>query len=242
MENNNNNNIDITSNKTIDNNENLDEDNSSSEKFWLSNPYVLFEQDKIFSLWPLESMSREAKVNAITRLILFITLGGMIIFRDLKIIVTSVITIVFLILTYYYLNRQNNLSILNKLKEGFSDESYYEANRDNFTTPETKNPTMSVLLPEINDNPDRLKAAPSYNRAVKKEINDSAKDIIKKNFNDNKIESKLFENLGDKQQFEQSMRQFYTPPNTQIPNNQGEFLNFCYGNLASCKDGDTNCY
>ena len=112
----NNNIIKDSSNNIIHNNKNLDEDNSSSEKFWLSNPYVLIEQDKIFSLWPLESMSREAKVNAITRLILFITLGGMIIFRDLKIIVTSVIFIFFIgnIGLFVYHNRKYDIMNNNK--------------------------------------------------------------------------------------------------------------------------------
>jgi hypothetical protein len=35
------------------------------------------------------------------------------------------------------------------------------------------------------------------------------------------------------------MRQFYTTPNTLVPNNQKDFAQFCYGNMASCKDGDT---
>jgi len=34
------------------------------------------------------------------------------------------------------------------------------------------------------------------------------------------------------------MRNFHTMPNTQIPNNQRSFAEFCYGNMASCKDGD----
>ena len=34
------------------------------------------------------------------------------------------------------------------------------------------------------------------------------------------------------------MRNFYAMPNTQIPNNQKDFAEFCYGNMPSCKDGD----
>jgi len=48
----------------------------------------------------------------------------------------------------------------------------------------------------------------------------------------------LFDDRGDKFEFEQSMRQFYTTANTRVPNNQFEFARFCYGNMASCKDGD----
>jgi hypothetical protein len=97
---------------------------------------------------------------------------------------------------------------------------------------------MNVLLPEINDNPQRLQAAPAYNKAVEKQINESTQNIVKKHFDDETIDKKLFKDLGDKFQFEQSMRQFYSTPNTLVPNNQKDFAQFCYGNMASCKDGD----
>ena len=97
---------------------------------------------------------------------------------------------------------------------------------------------MNVLLPEIYDNPQRLVAAPLYNKAVEKEFNESVQNIVKKNFNDDKIDEKLFKETGDKFEFEQSMRQFYTTANTMVPNSQKDFAQFCYGNMASCKDGD----
>jgi hypothetical protein len=35
-----------------------------------------------------------------------------------------------------------------------------------------------------------------------------------------------------------SMRQFYTNPSTTVPNKQGEFAEFCYGDMVSAKDGN----
>ena len=98
---------------------------------------------------------------------------------------------------------------------------------------------MNILLPEIQDNPNRLAAAPSYNNAVKKSINEETKDFIANNFENNEnIKNNLFDNEVDNFEFEQSMRQFYTTANSRVPNNQAEFARFCYGNMASCKDGD----
>ena len=37
--------------------------------------------------------------------------------------------------------------------------------------------------------------------------------------------------------FEHSMRNFYTNPNTEIPNSQNDFINWCYGNMPSRKEG-----
>ncbi len=42
-----------------------------------------------------------------------------------------------------------------------------------------------------------------------------------------KIDEKLFKETGDKFEFEQSMRQFYTTANTMVPNSQKDFAQFC---------------
>ena len=34
------------------------------------------------------------------------------------------------------------------------------------------------------------------------------------------------------------MRNFYSMPNTQIPNNQKAFAEFCVGDMTSCKEGN----
>lgn len=215
----------------------MNKDNTKEEhktKFWIYDPYVLLDKSKVFDLWPLESMTREEKLNAISRFVLYATILGVFLFRNLKLFLTGIITLVVLVGTYFILNNREN----SKLKEAFSDRKLYEKFKDNYTNPTSKNPIMNVLLPEIQDNPERLSAAPSYNKAVEEEINNSTKEIIKQNFNDESVEEKLFNDLGDKFQFEQSMRQFYSTANTRVANNQKEFAQFCYGNMASCKDGD----
>ena len=49
---------------------------------------------------------------------------------------------------------------------------------------------------------------------------------------------KLFASLDDHFEFEQSARQFYSNPSTTIPNDQGAFAEFCYGEMISCKEGN----
>ena len=84
--------------------------------------------------------------------------------------------------------------------------------------PNQNNPMMNVMLPEIQDNPNRKEAAPSYNKSVEKLINKNIQNVVKKNFNDEKIDERLFNDLGDKIQFESSMRQFFTNPNSASKN------------------------
>jgi hypothetical protein len=49
---------------------------------------------------------------------------------------------------------------------------------------------------------------------------------------------KLFSSLDDHFEFEQSARQFYSNPATTVPNDQGAFAAFCYGEMISCKEGN----
>jgi hypothetical protein len=43
-------------------------------QFWSNDPTILFNKDYVFELWPLTDMCYERKLNAITRLIIFITI------------------------------------------------------------------------------------------------------------------------------------------------------------------------
>ena len=221
-------------NNNCKNNKDGDDD---SETFWIDNPLILFSKNVITELWTKENMTREQKINAITRLVLLLTLFGFMFLNNTKILISGLIAIIILVFTYYILNKNSKLN--NKLKESFSSDLLYQKVKHNFTNPSTINPNMNVLLPEIQDNPNRLPAAPSYKKSVENTINEETKDFIVSNFdNSENIKKKLFDDNADNFEFQQSMRQFYTTANTRIPNNQAEFARFCYGNMASCKDGD----
>ena len=104
------------------------------------------------------------------------------------------------------------------------------SHKSQFTKPKKNNPLMNVLLPEIKYNPKRKMAAPSFNRAVEKEINKMAGNVGP--------DPRLFLDLGDSVSFEQSMRNFYSTANTKVPNDQTAFAKYCYGDMPSCKEGD----
>jgi hypothetical protein len=135
-------------------------------------------------------------------------------------------------------NANNNANKKNGKKENFevivqnienTQSNINKILQNNFTMPTKENPMMNVMLPEINDNPNRKPAGPSFNKSVEKEIDNS---VI------SNLDKRLFKNLGDNIAHQQSMRNFYTMPNTQIPNDQKAFAEFCYGSMLSCKEGD----
>lgn len=197
--------------------------------FWLNKPGVLFEKEQISQVWPIQSMSSEEKLNAISRLVIIMTILGYIITQRFRIVITGLVTLLSIIILQHFQTKQ-------KTEEGFTNPELYKALKSSFTTPTVVNPAMNVLLTERTDNPNRAPAAPAYNSEVEKEMNEKTKEFIGKAFNDQDIDKKLFSDLGDNYTFNQSMRTWYATPNTTIPNDQKGFAEFLYGNMPSCKE------
>ena len=207
-----------------------------SEIIWIKDPTILLNKEKIRNLWPTSDMEMVEKINAITRLIIILTFLGYLVSRSVKIIITGIITLGILIFLYYSKTKKPTVPSAEKIsKEGFTNPELYKLMKDNFTQPTKENPLMNVNLTELNGNPNRRPAAPAFNREVEREINNKAKhQILEKN----SLNEKLFKNLGENIGFEHSMRNFYSTANTQVPNDQKGFAEFCYGDMPSCKEGN----
>ena len=105
-------------------------------------------------------------------------------------------------------------------------------NKENYTLPSKNNPLMNVMPTDYTDNPNKKKAAPSYQKNIDVQILENTQ----KNFKHTIPNKKLYQDLGDNLTFQHSMRNFYTNPNTTIPNDQKSFTEFCYGNMNSGKE------
>jgi len=196
--------------------------------FWLENPNILLNKNYLTEIWPNNDFDLARKLNAITRIIVIMAILGYFLTKSIYIPVSAIVSLVVLVIIY-----KSKKETKAQTKEGFLSNSVQknELNKileKEFTMPTKKNPVMNVLMNEYKENPKRKPAAPSYNNEVRAEINDNVKSEDKR----------FFKNLGDNLSFENSMRNFYAMPNTQIPNNQKEFAEFCYGNMPSCKEGD----
>ncbi len=192
--------------------------------FWLDNPNSLFNRSHISQIWPTSNLTMNEKLNAITRLIILLTIIGYMLTKNIRIVVSFFVAIGVIIVMQRTKSNDD-------IKESFQNEKYLEKKplkENNFTLPTKKNPLMNVMMDDYKYNTNKKPAAPSYNEKVLKEINESGKNP----------NAKLYKNLGDNLKYEHSMRNFYTMPNSQIPNDQNAFAKFCYGNMKSCKDGD----
>jgi hypothetical protein len=195
--------------------------------FWLNKPLILIDKDHITEIWPTKDLDYSGKLNAITRLILILSVFGIIAGDVLKIIVVTLITLVIIVIMH---NLKKNTVVKDKIKENFISMPKLEKKEEIFTKPTKNNPMMNVLLPEIKYNPERKAAAPSFNPEIEKDINESAGNVGP--------DPKLFLDLGDAMSFEQSMQRFYTTANSRVENDQNAFAKFCYGDMPSCKSGD----
>ena len=193
--------------------------------FWLDNPNVLLNKNQITEIWPQDNFDLDRKLNAITRLILILAILGFLFTKSSYIIVSAAVSIVVLVMIHK--SKSNSKEGLENLDIKINKEEFEELLNEEFTMPTKKNPFMNVLMNEYKDNPKRKSAAPVYNEEVLDEATKKSK-----------IDDRLYKNLGDNLTFQNSLRNFYSTANTSIPNNQKEFAEFCYGNMASCKEGD----
>ena len=125
--------------------------------------------------------------------------------------------------------------------EGIQQQELQEQlkQRTLFQAPTVQNPFGNVLVTDYDDRTTRLPAAPIDQPVVSQTILDQAKELVREMHPEQpEVSEKLFRDLGEQFTFEQSMRPFYSMPNTSIPNDQQAFTNFCYGNMVSCKEGN----
>ena len=214
--------------------------------FWFNDPIILFNKESILEIWPTQQMNFESKLNAISRLVIFMSLLGFIFTRNLNLIIIGIVTLA-IIFTLYKLRKQSIV----KFKEGFSVNPSIQPSASRMTTnpvtlesilrsefhPTTKkNPFGNVLLTDIGDDPNRRAAAPSFNPDVYDDITSSVKkqtqmlnpDIINTN-------KQLYGDLYDSYTLDNSMMRFYSTANSRISNDQGAFSNWLYGNMPSGK-------
>lgn len=226
--------------------------------FWLSEPTILFNKKHITDIWPDSNMTNMEKLNAISRFVILASLLGYLITLNIGLIFICIITLGVIAILYHVQSNKSKdddkdkgkdkgkeSSSSKKVKENFTNSILYNELKDDYTNPKQNNPMMNVLVPEIVYNPTRNEAAPAFNTEVEKKINSNTKDyVVETTFSDESakqkeyIKRKLFSDLGDSYIFDHSMRNFYTNPSTTIPNDQGGFANFCFGDMISAKEGN----
>ena len=217
--------------------------------FWTSDPNILLKKEVILQIWPTTSMSYEEKLNAISRLVILLTLLGFLVTMSKNMIYIGVVTLAIIIIMYFTQKQKLTKAHLNLgsgSTEGFvggaqtiTPDTLQPFLKSDFVPTTKKNPLGNVLLTDIGDNPTRKAAAPAFNTEVYEDINNATKKMVQSlNPGIKNTNKQLYGDLGEQFEFDQSQWSYYSTPNTKIPNDQGAFANFLYGDMPSCRDGN----
>ena len=228
----------------------LQNTNTNTIPFWGNNPNILLQTPS--ELFPVENMSYNQSLNAITRLVILTTIFLFLIFRKWTLIFISLITLGSIWAMHQYhmghnkkvrfeddIDTENFENRNRKRDKDPAIELLGEVNPDIFQKPASNNPFSNTLMTDYDFNPHKKPAPPSFNINTNDDILNQAKQtVIDCNPGQPDIADKLFRDLGEQLVFEQSMRPFYSTASTTIPNDQTSFAEFCYGSMISCKEGN----
>jgi len=227
-------------------------------QFWTNDPSILFNKDYIFELWPTMNMCYEEKLNAITRLVILLTILGYILTMSQRILVVGVLTLVVIFVLFKMRKQKLTKELL--MHEGFDvkprisliqGDEPSSSQSDSYINPVTldavlktefkegnrKNPFSNVLLTQIADQPDRKSAPPAFNVDVEEQTTRDVKKMVQmlnpgiKNTN-----KQLYGDLWQNFELDQSNRVFYSTPNTRVTNDQTAYSNFLFGTMYSGKE------
>jgi hypothetical protein len=222
--------------------------------FWSENPNILLNVSQINELFPAGDMSYNQKLNAITRMVIILTVVVYLFTQTFRSIIFGAISVFSIYLVHYYYAAEKAKKSLTK--DAFTGLGGQTANtspaisaldRDLdglsavgvFDEPSAENPFSNVMLNDYDYNPNKKPAPAATKVSVNAQIFKEAKQLVS-NLNPDQpdIANKLFKDLGEQFVFEQSLRPFYSTASTTIPNDQTGFADFCYGSMISCKEGN----
>ena len=214
--------------------------------FWTEDPNVLLNTQYWNEFFPTESMTFNQKLNALTRIVLVLTVISYLFTQKPRILVVSGISLLCIFLLHYATNQK-------LLGEGFmqNKDSYVrnynrkgpfvpiDTNENQYQPSTPVNPLSNVLMSDYDYNPHKKPAPPAFTKKDRETILDETKTQIQMlNPDQPNIDKKLFQDVTENLELEQSMRQFYSTANTTIPNDQKGFAEFCYGDMISAKEGN----
>jgi hypothetical protein len=197
---------------------------NNSTVFWVNKPKILFKKNLITEISFNNNMSLEEKLNALTRFIILVSAIGYILLRQTSIILLGATFISLIVLYYFYLKDFNGL------KESLTLINLNGEKRNL----EVGNPLDNPLTTEFGTKLKQTEAPNNENS--KDQITNVAKETVIELNKDNEDSKKLFNDLETNYSFESSLRQFNSIPGSSVPNNQENFLNYCYGKLPSDKN------
>ena len=77
---------------------------NQNTNIWFNDPSVLLNKNEMNQLWPTENMNRNQKINAITRLIIILSILGYLLTNTINFFITGFVTLGVIVFLYYTTN------------------------------------------------------------------------------------------------------------------------------------------
>jgi hypothetical protein len=198
-----------------------------SDPFWYNDITILYDNNKLSEFFPNYKMTLIEKLNAISRLSIYLGIGLYLITKTYQYLYLPII--VLSITAFIYFNQQKNIELF---FNSYNESTLNQINKEILEKPPcleptTNNPFMNINL--ITDKKTNPPACESWdNTAVKESIEE-------------KFDHNLYKDVSDLFGKSNSQRQYYTMPSTTIPNNQTEFAKWCFNTGPTCKEKSMYC-
>ena len=195
----------------------MNNNETNGDPFWFNALTIIYNKKRLTEFFPSSNLNYIEKLNSLLRLSIYATILIIIYNRNLNMILFPILTALATLYIYKF------------YKDGTTGKKLEDLSNvvDNKCTNTTKqNPFMNVLMSDYANNPERPEAC-----------KDNNKEEIEDNFNEN-----LYRDVSDVWNKSHSQRQFYTMPNTKIPNDQKGFAEWLYKiNHKTCKEDTKEC-
>ena len=186
-------------------------DTYQHDPFWSDDSTVLYRGDRLKEFFPSVNLSLSENLNAIVRFSVYCSILLFLFGNTYTVFYIALLVLLFTYVLWKYRSETN----FGSFGDGFSSTEREETGQ----TPTLENPFMNVLLTDYGDNPKRKSAAVTEDKE-----------------RDKKFRFNLYRELGDVYERNHSERQYYTMPNTTIPNNRDDFAKWLYKSNKTLKE------
>lgn len=191
-----------------------------SEKIWYQDLPGLFTAENYYVILPLQSLTFEERLNSLVRFFIYFGVILMLVRGSTIHLFWGIIALLVTAIVYKYYRSTG------ERVQGYLEEKNIDVIDSTVCKRTTvENPFMNPSVDEYGTSINYKNACPIDNDKVYDKMND--------NFHE-----RLFQDCSDIYDKMSSQRQFYTVPNTSIPNDQDGFAKWVYGSPPTCKEGN----
>ena len=199
----------------------------SSGQIWYQDPYSFMSREAFLQFFPTPDMTLAQKINAVMRFTIYFVLVMVLISGNLHYMYLLVGVAAVTSAIYELEKRDKRAKRENFIRDNLAQDV---KTGESCVRPTQENPFMNVLMSEYSQNPERPKACDVEQEGVKDMIGDCFNESVIRD-----VDDIFYKKASD--------RQFYTTPNTKIPNDQDGFAKWLYNTGPTCKEGNgTMCY